>query len=176
MVTKKLAKIFNKLHRQQRKLTIERNIRRIFGNRLFISARLNEKSEFMFLVSNQLHKDPFALYARRWNIETMFGNFKTKSFNLESTHITQYHRLSALFTLMAISYCYCCKLGHIAHKITPITNKKIKQPNLNSTKVIRPEFTFFKYGFYLLKNFFDNFLCDSSVVARQALSDTKLST
>ena len=160
-----LSKIFNKLHRRQRKLTIERNIRRIFGNRLFISARLNEKSEFMFLVSNQLHKDPFALYARRWNIETMFGNFKTKSFNLESTHITQYHRLSALFMLMAISYCYCCKLGHIAHKIKPITNKKIKQPN--STKVTRPEFNFFKYGFYLLKNFFDNFLCDSAVVARQ---------
>jgi hypothetical protein len=66
---------------------------------------------------------------------------------------------------MAISYSYCAKIGYIANKIKPIAKKKIKQPN--GTKVIRPEFTLFKYGFYLLKNFFDNFLCDSAVVARQ---------
>jgi hypothetical protein len=160
-----LSKLYNKLLSQQRKFTIERNIRRIFGNRLYISARVNEKGEFMFLVSNQFHEDPFALYARRWNIETMFGNFKTKSFNLESTHITQFQRLAALFTLLAICYCYCCKIGYIANQIKPITNKKVKLQN--AKKISRPEFTFFKYGFYLLKNFFDNFLCDSAVIARQ---------
>jgi hypothetical protein len=160
-----LAKLYNKLHSQQHKYKIERMIRRIFGNRLYISARINDKNEFMFLVSNQYHDDPFALYARRWNIETMFGNFKTKSFDLESTHITNYQRLSNLFMLMAISYCYCSKIGYIANNIKPIAKKKIKQAN--GTKIIRPEFTLFKYGFYLLKNFFDNFLCDSAVIARQ---------
>lgn len=160
-----LTKIYNQLLHAQHRVKIEQKIRRIFGNRLYLSARINDNNEYMFLVSNQLHSDPFSLYARRWNIETMFGNFKTKSFNIESTHITQYHRISALFSLMAISYCYCCKIGYIAHSINPIANKKIKQAN--GTKVIRPEFTFFKYGFYLLKNFFDNFLCDSAVVARQ---------
>ncbi|MDQ5921220.1 MAG: Tnp 1 protein [Pseudomonadota bacterium] len=160
-----LSKLYNQLLHAQHRIKVERHIRRIFGNRLYISARINENGEFMFLVSNQFHDDPFALYARRWNIETMFGNFKSKSFNIESTHITQYHRLSALFTLMAISYCYCCKLGYIAHNIQPITQKKIKQPD--GTKISRSEFTFFKYGFYLLKNFFDNFLCDSAVVYRQ---------
>jgi len=160
-----LSKLYHKLHSQHLKFKIERNIRKIFGNRLYISARINENKEFMFLVSNQFHSDPFDLYARRWNIETMFGNFKTKSFNLESTHVTQYHRLSALFMLLAISYCYCCKLGYIANQIKPIAEKKIKQPD--GTKVTRPEFTFFKYGFYLLKNIFDNFLSDSAVIARQ---------
>lgn len=160
-----LAKLYNQLQSQQHKYKIERMIRRIFGNRLYISARINDKNEFMFLVSNQYHDNPFALYARRWNIETMFGNFKTKSFDLESTHITNYQRLSNLFMLMAISYCYCAKIGYIANKIKPIAKKKIKQPN--GTKVIRPEFTLFKYGFYLLKNFFDNFLCNSAVLARQ---------
>ncbi len=160
-----LSKLYAKLHNQQHKIKVERLIRRIFGNRLYISARLNDKGEFMFLVSNQYYDDPFILYARRWNIETMFGNFKTKSFNLESTHITIYHRLSALFMLMAISYCYCCKLGYIANTIKPIATKKIKLAN--STTVKRPEFTFFKYGFYLLKNFFDNLVSNSAVVARQ---------
>ena len=66
---------------------------------------------------------------------------------------------------LAISYCYCSKIGYIANKIRPIAKKKIKQPN--GTKIIRSEFTLFKYGFYLLKSFFDNFLCDSAVIARQ---------
>lgn len=160
-----LAKLYNKLQSQQHKHKVERLIRRIFGNRLYISARINDKNEFMFLVSNQYHKDPFSLYARRWSIETMFGNFKTKSFDLESTHITNYQRLSSLFMLMAISYCYCVKIGYMAHKINPIPDKKIKKTD--GTKVIRPEFTLFKYGFYLLKNFCDNFLCDSAIIARQ---------
>ncbi len=119
----------------------------------------------MFLVSNQHHDDPFTLYARRWNIETMFGNFKTKSFDLESTHITQYHRLSALFMIIAITYCFSCKMGYIANKIKPIKQKKLKDQNGNI--VFRPEFTIFKYGFYLLKNFFNNFLSYSAVVAKQ---------
>jgi hypothetical protein len=91
---------------------------------------------------------------------------KTKSFNLESTHITNYKRLSALFTLMAISYAYCCKIGVIANSINPIKIKKLRNTKNNKTKYA-PEFTCFKYGFYLLKNFFDNFLCDSAVFARQ---------
>ena len=149
-----LAKLYHQLQSQQHKYKIERLIRRIFGKRLYISARINHKNEFMFLISNQYHDNTFDLYARRWNIETMFGNFKTKSFDLESTHITNYQRLSNLFMLMAISYCYCAKIGYLANKIKPITKKTIKQTN--GTKVIRPEFTLFKYGFYLLKNFFDN--------------------
>ena len=161
-----LAKLYSKLLHQQNKTKIEKLIRRIFGNRLFISARLNDKNEFVFLVSNQLHQEPFALYSRRWNIETMFGNFKTKSFNLESTHITNYERLSALFMLMAISYSYCCKIGYIANNIKPIKIKKFRKPQ-SYNKLTSPEFTFFKYGFYLLKNFFDNFLCDSAVITRQ---------
>jgi hypothetical protein len=161
-----LAKLYSKLLHHNNKTKIEKLIRRIFGNRLFISSRLNEKNEFVFLVSNQFHHEPFALYARRWNIETMFGNFKTKSFNLESTHITNYDRLSSLFTLMAITYAYCCKIGHLVNNINPIRMKKLRNPKNNTISYV-PEFTLFKYGFYFLKNFFDNFLCDSAVLARQ---------
>lgn len=160
-----LSKLYHGLANAIHNSKIERKISRIFGNRLYISARINNASEFMFLVSNQHHDDPFTLYARRWNIETMFGNFKTKSFDLESTHITQYHRLSALFMILAITYCFSCKMGYIANKIKPIKQKKLKDQNGNI--VFRPEFTIFKYGFYLLKNFFNNFLSYSAVVAKQ---------
>ena len=95
----------------------------------------------------------------------MFANFKAKSFNLESTHISQYHRLSALFTLMAISYCYCCKIGYVANSIKPIPTKKVKRSD--NIYQCKPEFTFFKFGFYLLKNFFDNCLFNGAVIHKQ---------
>lgn len=119
----------------------------------------------MFIISNQYHYNPFELYAHRWSIETMFGNFKSKSFDIESTHITQNKRLSALFMLMAIAYCYCCKFGYIVNNIKPITTKSLQR--LNGNIETKPQLTIFKYGFYLLKNFFDNLLCDSAVVTRQ---------
>ncbi|RTL02412.1 MAG: hypothetical protein EKK57_02080 [Proteobacteria bacterium] len=160
-----IKKLYGQLLHQQHRSIVEKRIRRIFGNRLYISARLNDKHEYMFIISNQYHQDPFELYAHRWSIETMFGNFKSKSFDIESTHITQDKRLSALFMLMAIAYCYCCKLGYVVNNIKPITTKSLKRLNGNTEK--KPQLTTFKYGFYLLKNFFDNLLCDSAVVTRQ---------
>lgn len=160
-----IKKLYGQLLHQQHRSVVEKRIRRIFGNRLYISARINEKHDYVFLISNQYHKDPFELYSHRWNIETMFGNFKSKSFDIESTHMTKHNRLSALFLLMAIAYCYSCKLGYIVNKIQPITIKSLKRFSGKIEK--KPELTIFKYGFYLLKNFFDNLLCDSAVVTRQ---------
>ena len=42
----------------------------------------------------------------------------------------------------------------VVKTLKPVKKKKIKQPN--GTIIMRPEFTLFKYGFYLLKNFFMN--------------------
>jgi hypothetical protein len=44
---------------------------------------------------------------------------------------------------------------------------KINSKQPDGTKVIRPEFSLFKYGFCMLKKFFDNFLCDRAVITRQ---------
>lgn len=160
-----LSKLHHNLCNIQNKTKVDSHIRRIFGNRLFISARLNNVNEFVILVSNQFHRDPFSLYARRWMIENMFGKFKIKGFNLESPHLTQYNRLASLFTLIAIAYCYSCKIGSIASRIKPIKIKKLKRSNNTIQEV--PEFSLFNYGFYLLKSIIISYLCDSAVVARQ---------
>jgi Transposase DDE domain len=161
-----LSKLFNNLANQPNYTKIEAQIRRLFGCRLFVSARLNLKNEQIFLISNKYHKDPFVLYWHRWNIETMFSKFKITGFNLESTHIIQSKRLNSLFYLMTIAYTCCSKLGTIAHRIRPIKFKKLKDQH--GKTILSPEFSYFKYGSYLLKNFLiNNFLCDSAVVTRQ---------
>ncbi len=52
----------------------------------------------------------------------MFGKFKIKGFNLESTHITKTNRLSNLFMLIAISYSCSCIIGENKASLNPLLN------------------------------------------------------
>jgi hypothetical protein len=160
-----LAVLYHDLKRKHSKTDIATNIRRAFGNRLYISARFNLKNEFVFLVSNVLLQDPFTTYKKRWNIELMFGKFKTSGFNLESTHITQHSRLSALMMVISIAYACCCKIGEFFDShIKPIKNKSLIS-NDGITKEQRLHYSKFKVGFNLLKNFIDNQLFAGAVAA-----------
>lgn len=159
-----LATLFKDLNRRKSKTTIGKNIRKAFGQRLYISARLNDKNEYVFIVSNQYHKNPFLIYTRRWGIETMFGKFKTMGFNLESTHIINRTRLASLMQLVAIAYVCCCKLGHFINKLKPIKLKKFKSADKSIEE--RPQFSIFKLGFYLLKNYINNHLFDGAAMAK----------
>jgi len=60
---------------------------------------------------------------RRWGIETLFGMFKTKGFNLESTHFNQQDRLSKLFALMSLALCWAILMGEWLHEQTPLKIK-----------------------------------------------------
>ena len=42
--------------------------------------------------------DHFGPLKKRWGIETLFGMFKTRRFDLDSTHVTKKERLSTLLT------------------------------------------------------------------------------
>jgi hypothetical protein len=63
-------------------------------------------------------------YRRRWTIETMFGNLKTKGFNMEDTHITDRDKLSTLCAVLALAVALSVKTGVAITKIKPIPIKK----------------------------------------------------
>lgn len=164
--TLSLAELYHDLHRRQTKTDIATTIRRAFSNRLYISARLNLKNEFVFLVSNVKLTDPFATYKKRWNIELMFGKFKTLGFNLESTHITNPTRLSAIMLLIGIAYTCCCMIGEFFNShIKPIKTKSLVS-NDGTTKEQRLQYSKFKVGFDLLKNFINNRLFAGATAAQ----------
>lgn len=164
--TLSLAELYHDLHRKRNKTDIATTVRRAFGNRLYISARLNPKNEFVFLVSNVKLADPFATYKKRWNIELMFGKFKTLGFNLESTHITNTARLSAIMLLIGIAYTACCIIGEFFDShIKPIKTKSLIS-NDGTTKEQRLQYSKFKVGFELLKNFINNQLFAGATAAQ----------
>ena len=59
--------------------------------------------ELLALATSGKPRSALARYRRRWRIETLFANLKSKGFNLEDTHITQPQRLATLIALSAKS-------------------------------------------------------------------------
>lgn len=141
------------LARTKSKIDVAQDIKRAFGNRLFISARINIKDDPIFLVSNVKLDNPFTIYRRRWLIETMFGKFKTLGFNLESTNLTKHQRLLSLFMIISIAYSCCCKIGFIVHTHIKPISRKLLRDNHYEQKEHRMQYSIFRFGFNLLKNF-----------------------
>jgi hypothetical protein len=143
LTLKTLKRLFKQLTNGNYKA--ERHIRKLLDNRVYVSAKRNIQGELIILISNQFHKNPFALYARRWHIECMFNKMKTKGLNLESTHITKENRIVTLFSVIALAYCYCCFIGELKNSIKPIKDKLINNVKHKSQSV-------FKYGLYFLQH------------------------
>lgn len=157
---KTLKTLFRDLANGQYKA--ESSIRRILDNRIFVSAKRNSMGELIVLVSNQLHKDPFALYTHRWNIECMFNKLKSSGFNLENTHVTKDNRIVTLFTIISIAYCYCAYIGDMRNNIRPIIMKTINNVETKSVSV-------FKYGFNLVQHIIAMCLWGSTKIFSQLL-------
>jgi hypothetical protein len=79
--------------------------------------------ELLALAASANPRRALARYRRRWTIETLFGNLKTKGFNLEDTHITDRGKLSTLLAVLAMAAALCVKAGVAASRIKPIAIK-----------------------------------------------------
>jgi hypothetical protein len=65
-----------------------------------------------------------AQYRSRWTIETLFGNLKTKGFNLEDTRLTSPDKLSTLLCVLAMAVALAVKTGVAVARLEPIPVKK----------------------------------------------------
>jgi len=62
-------------------------------------------------------------YKKRWSIETLFGNLKSRGFNLEQTHVTDHERLEKMVNILAIAVVWALKVGEWKQKRKPIKIK-----------------------------------------------------
>jgi len=104
------------------------------------------KDEYLIVVTDKEPKENLKIYAKRWEIETLFGCLKTRGFNFEDTHLTKPERISTLLSLMAIAFCWVHMTGEWLNKKVPI---KIKKHG-------RMAKSFFRYGLDCLKNILFN--------------------
>ena len=118
---------------------------RICGHQLYLSGT-RIKGDYLIIVTPKKPMQALTIYAKRWEIETLFGCLKTRGFNFEDTHLTKRERVNTLFTLLAISFCWAHMAGEWLHKIEPI---KIKKHG-------RMAQSLFRYGLDFLKNILFN--------------------
>ena len=101
--------------------------RTVFGQRdaVFVGCkRIGRRSEDDFLIVISSEEFRIDDYAYRWGIETMFGAFKSRGFNLEATHVVRPDRLSCLIGVVAIAYCWALAVGEWINETAPLKLKK----------------------------------------------------
>ena len=116
--------------------------RKVWGLELFVCGLRLLDGDYLIVVTEKNPDTAIKDYARRWEIETLFGCLKTRGFCFESTHLTDYNRIDKLLFLMAIAFCWAHLVGEWLHTQKPIIIKKHG----------RKAKSIFRYGYDYLRN------------------------
>ncbi|MCU0534531.1 MAG: IS4 family transposase [Hydrococcus sp. Prado102] len=118
----------------------------LWGHQVYVSAlRLKDNSLLIVIAGDRAH-ELIEDYSLRWGIETLFGIFKSRGFNLEDTHLQDSERLSRLLALLTIALCWAHRTGQWLCQHQPITLKKHG----------RKAKSIFRYGFDYLRRLLFN--------------------
>ena len=115
--------------------------RQVWGLDLYVIGLKLANNEFLILVTDQKPATALADYAKRWNIETLFGILKSRGFRFEETHLTNPERIAKLLALLVLATVWAFKVGEWLHAQTPLTVKKHG----------RLSQSIFRYGFNFLR-------------------------
>lgn len=83
----------------------------VSGNSLRFEGRRIRDGELLLVATNiPAPKNALRLYRKRWGIECLFADAKTRGFNIEDTHITDHAKLATLLVVVALAmtWAYRC--------------------------------------------------------------------
>lgn len=80
------------------------------AERLALAAKTIRNGERLVLLTNRDPRRAAAIYRRRWQIECLFAETKTRGLNLEDTHMTDPRKLSMLLAVVALAIA-CAQLA-----------------------------------------------------------------
>ena len=94
------------------------------GNRLHFAAKRIKGGEAL-IVAARIHTPgrALSLYRRRWQIECLFGDAKTRGLNIEDTHITDPGKLVTLLVVVALAVTWICRCATRTMGTTNIRRK-----------------------------------------------------
>jgi Transposase DDE domain len=132
-----------------------RGARLLWGERWYVSGMRLPRGEYVIVVSERETQTALADYARRWEVETLFGCLKTRGFCLEATHVTEPERLKKLLALVALAFCWAHVTGEWLSAQKPLPIKKHG----------RKAQSIFRHGLDHLRRILCNQLCEAERVA-----------
>lgn len=98
--------------------------RRIWGLELFVTGMRLESGEYLIVIAPQEAEQAISDYAKRWEIETLFGCLKSRGFRLEETHVIEPERLKKLIALLALAFCWAHVVGEWLSQQKPLVTRK----------------------------------------------------
>lgn len=81
---------------------------------LYLSARLPRGGEWVIVATNRPGHDALETYRKRWAIESLFANCKTRGMNLEDTRLTDPAKLHLLTSLIALAVAWSVRAARTA--------------------------------------------------------------
>ena len=83
-------------------------------------------------------KQTLETYQKRWEIETMFGAFKSKGFNFEESKITGKEKVEKLMAFLSIGFLWSLLAGEYRAQNEPIALKKNETlPSIQNQKYLQ---------------------------------------
>jgi len=83
----------------------------IYNEEVYLSGKKTVGNDYLIIASSNGPAEAQAMYRQRWSIENLFGNMKTKGFNLEKTHMKDDTKLKKLIALITIALLWCNLIG-----------------------------------------------------------------
>lgn len=105
-------------------LIVMQQPREIWGLALYCSGMRLPTGDYLIVIAPWFSPSAITDYAKRWEIETLFGCLKSRGFRLEETHLTQGERLKKLIAVLAIAFCWAHAVGEWLVQHKPIKFKK----------------------------------------------------
>lgn len=129
-------------HLQIGEKSLLKRTRILWGHQVYVGALRLEDNSLLTIIAPHYCPTIIDDYAQRWGIETLFGIFKSRGFNLEDTHLVDSERLSRLFALLTIALCWAYRTGEWLSHQKPIL---IKTHGRKAQSI-------FRYGFDYLRH------------------------
>ncbi len=83
------------------KLRIKRKLT-VLGYQAAVSVMRLSETEYLICATKEVEASALSEYAKRWQIETLFGCLKSRGFNFEETHLTMPEKISKLLMLLGL--------------------------------------------------------------------------
>lgn len=88
-----------------------RRPRQLYKSQLYLSGMRLSDGDYLIVYSDRYVVHSQCLYARRWQIETLFGAFKSRGFDLENCRVTQHHRIRRLLFILSMTLIWAIETG-----------------------------------------------------------------
>lgn len=92
-------------------LRILRKTRKVYGCKLYLAGQRLDSGDFFIVGSATKTKALAQIYARRWQVETLFAAFKARGFNIEACRVNHSQRIKTLIFLLAIAATWASRVG-----------------------------------------------------------------